>query len=448
MSVEDLLYNLLKFYKELPYPIKNAIGKVYNLLPKRLKYGKFYFFYLKRINSNHKKFNDLLREQLEFAKNKIPYYKKIKYKSISDFPIITKEIIRADFSAFVNPDSSNYIKANTGGTSGTPFEFFLEKGVSRPKEKAHFDWYWSQFGFKEGSKILMIRGESLAGNKLYEFQAIENRLAISCYLINESNINQVIKVVNRFEPNFIHAYPSALKNFIENVTQNSKALKINIKAIFLGSEGVTESDKEYIKSYFNAKVAHWYGHSERLIHAGNCPFSDEFHIYPFYGYLELVDELNNVIKEPEKKGRIIATGFDNSIMPLIRYDTGDEAEYSSTDECACGFKGKSLRKIYGRVQDYIFLNDNTKVSLTAFIFGQHFFEFAQMKEIQLEQVQSGKLLIRIVVVKRSTYFDVDKFIKKLKKSVNNKIEIELQFVKEIPKTKRGKHIFLIQKVNI
>ncbi|TJY34765.1 phenylacetate--CoA ligase family protein [Pontimicrobium aquaticum] len=416
-------------------------------MPKQIKYGKFYFSYLSRINSDYKNFNDLLRKQLELAEKKIPYYKNIKYKSIRDFPIITKETIRNDFNAFVNSDSSNFIKANTGGTSGTPFEFYLEKGVSRPKEKAHFDWYWNQFGFNEGNKILMIRGESLAGNKLYEFQAIENRLAISCYLINSSNIHEVIKVINKFEPHFIHAYPSALISFMDYVNDCSMNLKLNIKCVFLGSESLILQDKKRIETYFNSKISHWYGHSERLVHAGNCPFSDEFHIYPFYGYLELVDALNNVIDEPEKKGRIIATGFDNSIMPLIRYDTGDEAEYSTTSECQCGFKGKSLTKIYGRVQDYIFLNDNTKVSLTAFIFGQHFDEFALIEEIQLEQVQLGKLLIRIVS-KSPMDFDRNKFIGKLKDSVKDKIEIELQFVKEIPKTKRGKHIFLIQKTKI
>ena len=260
------------------------------------------------------------------------------------FPIINKAIIRRDFKSFINASNTNFIKANTGGSSGTPFEFYLEKGVSRPKEKAHFNWYWNQFGYKEEDKVLMIRGEALVNNKLYEFQAIENKLAISCYLINASNIDQVITIINRFKPKFIHAYPSALKSFIDCMRLGKKELKVKIESIFLGSEGLQLEDRKSISEYFNAKIAHWYGHSERLVHAGNCQYSDVFHLYPFYGYLELIDELNNVIEEPNKKGRIIATGFDNRVMPLIRYDTGDEAEYSKQVECQCGFKGKSLHK--------------------------------------------------------------------------------------------------------
>ncbi|NQY30827.1 MAG: phenylacetate--CoA ligase family protein [Flavobacteriaceae bacterium] len=445
MSLEDNLYPFLKFYKNLPLPIKVIIGKLYSVLPSKLKYGEFYFRYKKRIIDKKECRDNLLKVQLKDATENIPFYKGLEYNSIEDFPIVDKTLIRSNFTSFIDSSRQDFIKANTGGTSGNPFEFYLESGVSRSKEKAHFNWYWGQFGYKEGDRILMIRGEALSGDQLYEYQAIDNKLAISCYLINASNIEQVIKEINKFKPKFIHAYPSALKIFIKCIDQNVLKLDVDVKSIFLGSEGLLLKDKNRFETYFNAKIAHWYGHSERLVHAGNCLYSDDFHIYPFYGYLELLDESNNVIIEAKLKGRIIATGFDNSVMPLIRYDTGDEAEYSETIECNCGFKGRSLRKIYGRGQDYIYLKDKTKISLTAFIFGQHFEEFELIKEIQLEQSTYGDLLIRIVTTSMAD-FKKDKFISKLKKSVEEKIEIELQFVSEIAKTKRGKQVFLIQKI--
>ena len=446
MSIEDKLYGLLKVYKKLPYPIKNVIGKGYKLLPNKIKYGNFYFSYLNRINRNLEDFDFLLEKQLKLMVDKIPYYKNKNYKGILDFPIIDKTIIRNNFESFLNPSNTNLIKTNTGGSSGTPFEFYLEKGISRPKEKAHFDWYWSQFGYKPDSRVLMIRGEALADNKLYEFQAIENKLAISCYLINSTNINEVIKVVDNFKPEYIHAYPSALKNFINSIDNSGcKEINLNIKAIFLGSEGLYTRDRNHIESYFNCKVAHWYGHSERLIHAGSCPYSNEFHIFAFYGYTELIDENMEVITQPNKKGRIVATGYDNDVMPLVRYDTGDEAEYSEIKECRCGFQGRSFKKIYGRKQDYIYLNDKTKVSLTAFIFGQHLDEFEVIREIQIEQEKYGNIIVRVVLF-NSSKIDSLSFIKKLKESVNNKLKIELSIVDVIPKTIRGKHIFLIQKI--
>jgi len=442
MSVEDNLYSLLSLYKNLPFPLKYFIGKIYRYIPKKIKYGGFYFTYLKRIKCKEHEF--LLKNQLSFVLEKIPYYHGNNFKSIEEFPIIDKNIITTNFDLFVNSTNDNKIKANTGGSSGTPFVFYLEKGVSRPKEKAHFNWHWGQFGFKQGDKVLMIRGEALSNNKLFEYQAIDNKLAISCYLINESNISEVVNVVNKFNPEFIHAYPSSLKNFINEVSVNKIDLQLTIKAIFLGSEGLLEIDKKSIESYFNSKVVHWYGHSERLIHAGNCPNSDDLHIYPQYGYTELLDNDNIVIEKPNIKGRVVATGYDNSVMPLIRYDTGDEAEYSEHINCKCGFKGKSFKKIHGRNHDYIYLINKTKVSLTAFIFGQHFEEFAIIKEIQLEQNNHGKLIVRLVAQEEK--INKKEFIKKLKNSVDDLLEIDLKIVESISKTKRGKHIFLIQNI--
>src|SRR5690606_14765097 len=109
-----------------------------------------------------------------------------------------KQLINKNFDSFVNHNNLKKIKTNTGGSSGNPFEIYIEKNVSRPKEKAHFDWYWGLFGYKSGDKILMIRGESLADGRLYEYQPIENKLALSCYLLNTQNIEEVLLKINKF----------------------------------------------------------------------------------------------------------------------------------------------------------------------------------------------------------------------------------------------------------
>ncbi|WP_410006574.1 hypothetical protein [Aequorivita nionensis] len=387
----------------------------------------------------------LQNRQIESALKNLSFYKNRNFSNLIEFPIVNKQIINADFQGFVNHNNRNKIKTNTGGSSGNPFEFYLEKSVSRSKEKAHFDWYWGMFGYKPGDKVLIIRGESLAGKKLFEYQTLDNKLALSCYLLNNRNIDKVVSHINEFKPRFIHAYPSALKNFINLVNDSSVSLKVDILGVFLGSETLLEDDRELINSYFKAKIAHWYGQSERLIFAGNCPDSNDLHIFPFYGYTELVDDNDSVIRDSGIKGRIIATGFDNDVMPFIRYDTGDEAEYSENTNCKCGFKGKSFKVIHGRKQDYVYLKDGSKVSLTAFIFGQHFEEFSIISEIQLRQQERGFLNI-VIVLKEKNSLNIKGFIQKLETSVQGEIVISLEVVKSIPKTLRGKHVFLIQNI--
>ena len=61
--------------------------------------------------------------------------------------------------------------------------------------------------------------------------------------------------------------------------------------------------------------------------AGECECSKNYHIFFEYGYFELVDENGNVIEDANKQGEIVVTSFEMTAMPLIRYKTGDFAEY-------------------------------------------------------------------------------------------------------------------------
>jgi phenylacetate-coenzyme A ligase PaaK-like adenylate-forming protein len=151
--MEDYLYKFLSVYRNLPYSLRKNSGKVYNLLPRTFRYGKFYNIYLKRLNNFNSqddikkiiaKQNKILFDQVNKAIRSVKYYQEypqcLSLDIFRSYPIINKEIIRSHLSDFLNPYYSNKrIKSNTGGSSGNPLEFFLEKNVSRPKEKDHFD---------------------------------------------------------------------------------------------------------------------------------------------------------------------------------------------------------------------------------------------------------------------------------------------------------------------
>lgn len=459
-SLEDTLYPFLKIYNVLPLFIRNSVGKVYRLLPKKLRYGSFYSKYCQRINLFQNNNNEvaliqnLLLNQVNYAIENIPFYKQHEQiESIEQllvFPIVNKDTIAKNPALFINPTlRPRGLKSNTGGSSGTPFSFSIEKGITRPKEAAHFNWYWRQYGYKPGDKVLMIRGKSLRNNADFEYQAIGNKLVVSCYNLNQVSIKEIYKQILKFKPKFIHAYPSSLLIFTKELQLylKDKSPDFGVKAIFLGSEYLFEQDKAFFGKFYHSKAINWYGHSECLIHGGKCELSGDYHFYPFYGYVELVDENDNLITKPNIEGRIIATGFDNKVMPLIRYDTGDIGIYSEKQECECGFKGKSLSKIVGRGKDFIVLEDGTQVTLTAFIFGQHHEEFSKIREMQLLQNKPGEVLLKVVPLNDFSLEEQNKLKNRLTKSVHNDLlKVDIQIVNNIEKTHRGKHRLLIQNI--
>ena len=318
--------------------VRNFIGMIYRFIPFSIRYGDFYNKYLTRIKFFVKleqqkiktETDKLLIKQINYAIYHIPFYQKfthiVSIDELSKLPIVNKIIISENFKAFLNPQLSHKgLKSNTGGSSGTPFSFFIEKGVTRPKEAAHFNWYWKKYGYIHRAKVLMIRGKSLRNNADFEYQAIGNKLVVSCYNLHQESIKEIHTQIAKFNPKFIHAYPSSLLVFTKELQLflNNNPLKFKIETIFLGSENLFDQDKIYFETFYNSKIVNWYGHSECLIHGGKCELSGDYHFYSFYGYLELVDEKDSIIEEPGIEGRIVATGFDNSVMPLIRYDTGD-----------------------------------------------------------------------------------------------------------------------------
>lgn len=459
MALEDLLYPLLNTYHKSPFWVKNMVGYIYRRIPNQIRHGKFYNLYIERIHVFNSLGNKdariaqqkLLLDNVNYAIRNIEFYKD--YNSVTsleefrELPVLTKEIINQNKYLFRNPQKKNVsLKANTGGSSGNPFVFYIHKGRTRSKEKAHFDWYWSKFGYKSGMPIIMIRGKSLKNNAPYEYNSLDNKLIINSNSINENTIAEIYNKIIQFKPKFIHAYPSSLLIFTK-VCKNYTGLEIfnqNIRSVFLGSEGISKDDFDMLENFYNAEVVNWYGHSECLIHGGRKDKKGCFEFYPFYGFVELLDDNDKAISKPNKVGRIVATGFDNEVMPLIRYDTGDLGEMSETNQNKIT-PYTYLKNVQGRDKNFIYLSDNTAISLTSIIFGQHYKEFKFIKELQIEQHQKGRIIMSVVPLDTFGNEDVERLRKSLLKTVKkDTLKIDIKIVRETKKTPRGKHILLIQ----
>jgi phenylacetate-CoA ligase len=53
---------------------------------------------------------------------------------------------------------SKRLYITTGGSTGVPVGFYLQKGVSRPKEQAFLEGMWKRAGYFKGARVAVIRG--------------------------------------------------------------------------------------------------------------------------------------------------------------------------------------------------------------------------------------------------------------------------------------------------
>ena len=189
----------------------------------------------------------------------------------------------------------------------------------------------------------------------------------------------------------------------------------------------------------------WYGHTEKLVLAPECECSSYLHIFPEYGYAEVLDPMGNPVNNDGEIGELIGTGFYNFATPLIRYKTFDLVVVSSK-KCDCGRNYRLLSKVEGRFQELIITKNDRLIPTTSL--NTHSGIFDNVKQFQFYQDTKGEVVFNIVKKNTYTHQDTQNISIELGKQLGDDVKLIINFVDDIPRTSRGKYKFLIQKLPI
>ncbi len=338
--------------------------------------------------------------------------------------------------------------ANTGGSSGTPFQFRQQNSMY-PIEQAYILAQWKRVGYSTKHRKITLRGHVLqSGNRrrLWRYNPIYNEMQLSSYHLDAESIAKMLPEIERFRPTFIHGYPSAIALFLQTIADHGMRLPADIQGVLCASEPLHAHQRSLITDLLGCRVYSFYGQSERVILAGECEYSEAYHVFPLYGITELIDDQGDVISTPGVEGEIIGTSLYNFAMPFIRYRTNDRGIYDTFDSCRCGRRHVRLKSVTGRCQDFVYTRSGKAVPVTAFVFGQHFQAFESMYGMQLHQEIPGELVVR---VKRRPCFrdrDADELRTKMQDCVDRELDVRVEYVEQLQTTAAGKTPFVIQQV--
>lgn len=378
-----------------------------------------------------------LKETLCYAYENVEYYKEIfdkvnfnpyTFKSIEEFnvvPSIDKKEINKNYEKFISTQNIDYYNAQTGGTTGEPLVLFMDKD-SIYKEKAFIYSHWSKLGYDfKKSKIITFRGIEF-NNKIYKYNPIYNEIILSPFELNMANIQEYIKIINDFNPEFIHGYPSAIVNLCKILKEGRFVLKPQIKGVFIISEELNVKDKKIIEEFFKCKTLSFYGHSERAVFAGE--YNSNYTFNELYGYTELIST------DKKDEFQIVCTSFLNRKMPLIKYKTDDYVIIENNKKIIKG-RESSL---------YLIGNNDEKISLASKVF--HNFTNDKIRAYQFIQEEKGKADINIIsdILKPK---EIDKMEKELNENLRGSVKLKINRVDNLILTGRGKKKILIQKIS-
>ena len=463
MSLEDKLYPLLSVYEKLPEGLKRGIGVAYRLLPTAIRRGRHYREFQELAEASETWNADQIRQYqllqlrrtLHHANAYCPFYQrrfaeagfrpeKLRVpEDLESCPFITKRDLvdyREEMAA-TNVPASARLYITTGGSSGVPVGFYLQKGISRPKEQAFLETMWKRAGYFDGARLVLLRGHvtsSRAEGRISSYDPTRDWLMLSSYHLTPERLDSYLEEIERFKPDLFYVYPSAMLQFAEYLQARGLEWTQPLRGILCGSERLTVPQKRLLESVFHCRVYAWYGHSERVVLAAQGRKTDFYYFVPQYGYAEFGPPNEEGLQE------VIGTSFHNLAMPLIRYRTGDYVRVVQ-DTSNFEYPVPAVSEISGREQEFLISATGRKISLTAF--NMHDAIFDGIYAVQFYQQERGVAEFRYVA---GPSFDAARLAaieSGIRRKLGEDFRFDLKAVQNVEKTASGKHKWLVSKLS-
>jgi phenylacetate-CoA ligase len=401
MSIPMVLMRVLK-------SIPESSGRLISHIPFSLRFG----FAYKRTASiiRHAEVSDSsaldakrliqLKSILHAAVNNVDFYRDFyrshgfkpnDLRSLADWehvPVVTRADLQGvPLSARCARGATGGKPINTGGTSGSPLEFLVDKeAVAR--EWAHMHFIWSARGYRPEHLKLRFTGQHFNDSKPLHYNSIHNELIVNSNSSMSRTVDAVATLPYNTIPRWVHGYPSLVAEFAYTLSERAPSIaalfRSRLFGVLLGSEFPALIYRSVIERVLSRNIVSWYGHSEMAVLAYETA-EGLYESMTTYGYAEAIPLKN------ESLCRLVCTSFHNRIHPFIRYDTGDLIDPISRQRGSLAFRISE-----GRIGDFVIDNFGLKVSLTAIIFGRHHAAFEYLQHLQVRQNVPGQITLLVV----------------------------------------------------
>jgi phenylacetate-CoA ligase len=307
-----------------------------------------------------------LRSLLEHSYATVPYYKNamdqagvgpqdIRYLSdLVRLPVLTREDVQKAFpNGLVSIAARRYSVARTGGSTGSPVVFYLDKGV-RAVERAGYFRFLSWTGYRIGEPMVRLWGAPVVSTTGARIKRVATRYLYwvdthDAFRLDESMFQFVSERISRLKPTVIRGYTSALVAFAEYARSRSLTWP-SVRAVTTTAEVLHDYQRTLVQEAFQCKVFDQYGCGEVNSVAADCE-RQRLHVAAEHAIVEILDVGGNPVA-PGEIGNVALTNLDNRAMPFIRYLNGDQA-IAGSGSCDCGRNLPIIGKVAGRTTDLI-----------------------------------------------------------------------------------------------
>jgi phenylacetate-CoA ligase len=402
-----------------------------------------------------------LRKILKLAFEKSKFYRRMfdsvgfhpeDFKTLDNMnklPTIEKQVVIENISDMCTKDirAIDVDYGSTGGTSGTPIGFYMNADRS-PAEYGYLVVSWERTGYKLGMPMAVFRGRTIPSDQNglhHEYDPILRQHYYSSFHMSDENMARYLEYITTIGPCFLHVYPSSIAALARFILRKGTHAPNNIRGIIAESEIVYPEQRQMVEEVFGCRYFSCYGQSEKVVLATGCEESDDYHVWPTYGFFELLDNDGNPVTTPGQRGEIVGTGFINTVMPFIRYRTGDWATYIGERCEACGREHTIIRDIRGhRIQEVLIAADGSEIPWAAL--NMHDDTFFHVRQFQFLQETPGQAVLHIVPAEGFGEDEANRIHRNLGRKLDRQLDFTIELVESIPLSARGKAIYVDQRI--
>jgi len=458
---EDTLTHFI--YDNSPIFLQNLFVSYLGKQNLRRRFTDYFFERLKSLEEtqwlSYGEFEELqlaqIRQLLKVAKEGSAYYRTLfeemgfcpddlsTLSDISKLPILEKETLRNQITNIISQriPRNQMISGHTSGTTGTAIPLvYTQKTLAneyaavwrmRKRFGIELDMLHATFG---GRLVVPVKQKY---PPFWRFNKPGRQVLFSPYHMTLENMKYYVSAIDEYDFDYWQGYPSSIYLIAAYLDENGIKLRKPPRAIFTSSETLLGYQRQLIEKAVSAPIYDRYGNSEFCSSICQCEVGN-YHVDMEFGLVE-VEKIEET--EDTYTGHLVCTGFWNEALPIIRYRIGDVVTLMKKN-CCCGRESTPVTMIDGRIEGYIVTPDGKRIGRIDHVFK----DMVNIKESQILQDDASSITVKIVSRPEYKAPEEQRLLKEFRSRLGGEIEINFDYVDEIPRLKNGKFRAVISSI--
>lgn len=364
------------------------------------------------------------------------------------FPLLDKETVRANRENMVDRQGRRRLMVvRTSGSTNEALQFYTdshrEAYINAARIRGH-QW----IGIEKGDREMYFWGSPVELKKQDYVKYLRDWLVndglTNGFEIQPQLVRQYFEYWMRWRPKCIFGYPNSL--LLMSLMARSEQLDLSelsrrgLQVVCTTAELLTETDRRTISDTFGVPVFDSYGLREAGLIGHECTLQT-MHTMDELLILETIDP--QTLEPTDGEGELVVTNVFSTVMPMIRYRTGDIVTLSQTP-CPCGVGLNQIKVSGGRVADFVVTLDGRWVPGYAFIYICR--SIPGITKFQVQQERLGEIRVLVAVDDEFPADGIERILAQTRRRLRSDDRVTAERVDDIQPAPSGKYRPVVSRV--